>query len=189
MIICVDVDNVLNDLAIKTLDLYNNRTGKNIQIENITSYNFFDCLPQEDANAIIALFEEKELWDSLKPLPNSQDVLKLLIKNGHRVYLATATNPINFKWKVDWTTKYFPFISSDNIIRIMDKSILKCDIMIDDHLDNLIGNFCDRICIDYPWNRSSSKDVSYDIKRANNWNDVPLIINNIEKEMEEWKKW
>lgn len=186
MIICVDVDNILNDLAQKTLELYNSRYNKNIQMSDITSYNFFDCLPHEDASCIISLFEEKELWDSLKPLPDSQEALKSLIKNEHKVYLATATNPINFKWKVDWLQKYFPFIHSDNIIRIMDKSLLKCDIMIDDNLDNLIGSFCDRICLDYPWNHSASKDVSYDIKRVNNWNQIPNIINNIEMEMKEW---
>lgn len=187
MIIVCDIDNVLNDLIYKTLTLYNSRFNANITIENITAYNFYDCLPQEDASNIIDLFKEKELWDSLKPLPGAQEGLKKIIKQGHQVYLATATDPVNFNWKCDFINRYFPFISTDNIIRIMDKSLLKTDVMIDDHLNNLTSNICERICLNYPWNYSTSKDYAYDIKRANSWNDIVNIINKIKKEMEKWE--
>ena len=187
MIICFDIDNILNDLAPKTISLYNSRTGKNINISDITSYNFFDCLPKEDAEKIISLFKEKVLWDSLKPLQGSQNALKQLIKNGHQIYLATATNPINFEWKVDWLKRYFPFIHSDNVIRIMDKNLLRVDVLIDDCLDNLIGSFTERITLDYPWNQDISKDFAYDIKRAYSWSDIINIINDIDKEMKEWE--
>jgi 5'(3')-deoxyribonucleotidase len=70
----------------------------------------------------------------------------------------------------------------------MNKSLLRIDVMIDDHLSNLTSNICERICLDYPWNRSASKDYVYDIKRAYSWNDVVDIINKIEKEMKEWEK-
>ena len=70
----------------------------------------------------------------------------------------------------------------------MDKSLLRVDVMVDDHLSNLVSNVCERICLDYPWNRDTSKDYAYDIKRAYNWNDVVNIINNIEKEMKKWEK-
>jgi 5'(3')-deoxyribonucleotidase len=188
MIICFDIDNTINDLAEKAIALYNARANKNIQIADITTYNFYDCLSKEDADGITALFKDKELWDSLKPLPYSQEVLKKLSKQGHRIFLATATDPINFEWKCDWFSKYFNFIPTDNIIRIMDKSLLKIDVMVDDHLSNLTNNICERVCLNYPWNQSKSKDYAYDIKRAKNWNDIINIINNIEKEMRKWEK-
>lgn len=188
MIIACDIDGVLNNLVEETLKLYNSRSGKNIQISDITSYNFSDCLPIEDAEGIVSLFKEKCLWDSLKPLQGSQKTLKQLIKKGHQIYLATATDPINFQWKIEWLKQYFSFIPSDNVIRIMDKSLLKCDVLIDDCLDNLTTIFCERVCIDSPWNQSTSKDYAYDIKRAYSWNDVLNIINNIEREMKKWEK-
>lgn len=188
MIICFDIDNVINDLTEKTIALYNTRVNKNIQMSDITTYNFYDCLSKEDADGIISLFKEKELWDSLKPLPHSQEVLKKLIKQGHRIFLATATDPINFAWKCDWLSRYFSFIPTDNIIRIMDKSLLRIDVMVDDHLSNLTSNVCERVCLDYPWNQSESKDYAYDIKRAYSWNDVIDIIENIERKMKEWEK-
>lgn len=188
MIICFDIDNVMNNLTEKAIDLYNTRSGKNIQMSDITAYNFYDCLSKEEADEIISLFKDKELWNSLKPLPHSQDTLKKLIKQGHRIFLATATDPINFEWKCEWISRYFSFIPTDNIIRIMDKGLLKVDVMVDDHLSNLISNICERVCLDYPWNQDRVKDYAYDIKRAYSWNDIVNIINNIEKEMKKWEK-
>lgn len=188
MIIMCDIDGVLNNLVEKTLELYNSHSGKNIQISDITAYNFFDCLSYEDAQGVISLFKDKSLWDSLRPSAGSQNAIKQLIKKGHQIYLATATDPVNFEWKIEWLQQHFPFIPSDNVIRIMDKSLLKCDVLIDDCLDNLISVFCERIVVDYPWNQSKSKDYAYDIKRAYSWNDIVNIINNIEREMKKWEK-
>ena len=188
MIIMCDIDEVLNDLIPKSLALYNSRTSKNLQFEGMTTYDFYDCLSPEDASSLIELFKEKRLWDSLRPLPGAQKGLRTLVNNGHEVYLATATLPETFPWKIDWLKKYFPFISPNNVIRIKNKGLLNCDIMIDDSLDNLIGNICDRIVLDYPWNRSASKDYAYDIKRAYNWKEIVNFVNEIERKNREWGK-
>lgn len=187
MIICVDCDNVLNDFTEKILALYNTRNGKNIQIEDITTFNFYDCLPQKDAEGISSLFKEKKLWDSLVPLRKSQQILEQLVEWGHTVYIATATDPINFHWKCAWLKHYFSFIPTNNIIRINNKGLLKCDVMIDDHIDNLTSNICERIIIDYPWNQDKEKDYVYDIYRINHWGEIPKVINNIERKNAEWK--
>lgn len=188
MIIMCDIDGVLNNLTQAAIDIYNEHTGGNLKMDDITSYNFEECLPVDVTSKILGLFKLKEFWSNLYPVEGSQKYLRQLIKNGHQVYLATATDPINFEWKCQWIRQYFNFIPMDNIIRIMDKSLLKCDIMIDDCLDNLTGNICERICLDYPYNRDSSKDYSYDIYRANNWRDIVGFVNEIERKMEKWEK-
>lgn len=188
MIIICDIDGIINNLAEKTFELYNLRSGKNIQSTDITSHNFYDCLPKEDADGIIDLFKDKSLWDSLKPLEGSQNGLKQLLKRGHRVYLATATDPVNFEWKIAWLKKYFPFIPEDNVIRIMDKSLLKADVIIDDCLENLISSFAERVVLNHPWNQNELKDYAYGIRRAYNWSDIVNIVNDIEKEMKKWEK-
>ena len=188
MIIICDIDGVLNNLAERAIEVYNSRSNKNIHISDIVSYNFYDCLPKEDADGIVLSFKEKSLWNSLKPLEGSQNGLKQLIKKGHRIYLATATDPINFEWKMTWLKQYFPFIPEDNVIRIMDKSLLKADVIIDDCLDNLINNFAERVVLDHPWNHNELKDYAYSIRRAYNWTDITNIINDIEKEMKKWDR-
>lgn len=187
MIITCDVDNILNNLGERTLEIYNSRYGKNIQISDITSYNFVDCLPKSDADGIYALFKEKALWESLKPLPGARESLKKLIKNGHNIYLATATDVVNFEWKCEWLSAFYPFIHTDNIIRIMDKSLLKTDVLIEDNIENLTSNICERICLDYPYNRSSSKDFAYNIHRVYSWNDIITVIEDIERKNQEWE--
>lgn len=188
MIICIDMDNTINNLVPKVLELYNYRAGKNIQISDITTYNFAECLPKEDADGIIELFKEKELWDSLEPLAHSQKVLRVLANQGHRIIVATATDPTNFEWKVDWMRKHFSFIPTDNIIRIMDKSLLRIDMLIEDCMDNIISNVCERVLIDNPWNQSPSKDYAYDIARVTSWEEIPGVIKDIERKWKEWEK-
>ena len=108
MRIACDIDGCINNLVDKTLEMYNAETGKNIQISDITAYNFYDCLPKDDADGIIRLFQRKDLWDSLSPAHNSQKGLKTLINRGYKVYLATATDPNNFAYKTEWLCAYFP---------------------------------------------------------------------------------
>jgi 5'(3')-deoxyribonucleotidase len=183
-----DIDGILNDLTAKALMLYNSRNNKNIHLSDITAYSFSECLPREDADGICELFKDKELWDSLDPLPGSQKGLRTLINNGHNVYLATATLPENFQWKIEWLKKYFSFLCADNVIRITNKGLLKCDVMIDDCIDNLTSNLCERVVLDAPWNRNKTKDTVYDIKRAHNWNEIVKIINDLERKNKEWEK-
>ena len=188
MIIMCDIDEILNDLVPKTLATYNTQSGKNIQMSDLTAYKWNECLSEEDSNGMMALLDNKELWDSLEPLSDSQWGLKTLVNQGHNVYLATATHHNNFAWKVEWIEKYFPFIDTRNIICIRNKGLLKCDVMIDDCLANLTSNICERIVLDYPWNRSASKDYAYNIYRAHNWVDIVNIVNEIERNDKEWEK-
>lgn len=187
MVITCDIDGCINDLVDKTLEMYNAEANKHIQVSDIVSYNFYDCLPREDAEGICKLFKRKELWDSLSPAHDSQAGLKTLIDRGHMVYLATATDPYNFMYKMDWLGRYFPFINPDNVIRVMDKSLLNTDVLIDDCLSNLTKSICERIVIDHYWNRDSSKDYAYDIHRAYDFKDVVNIIDVIERRDKEWE--
>lgn len=187
MTIVCDFDNILNDLTAKTIEMYNRIYSKEIKMSDATAYDFHDCFP-DDADGLIELFQEKELWESLEPLPDSQWGLMTLVRGGHDVYIATATHYNNFAWKIDWFKKYFPFIDEENIMCIHNKSLLKTDVIIDDNLWHLIHNVCERITLDYPWNRSSAKDYAYNILRCNNWTDIVNTINKIERKDKEWER-
>ena len=187
MIIVVDIDSTLNNLTEMALNLYNSHTGKNIELTDLVDYNFSACLSEEDAQGIKQLFHKKELWDSLPPIPGSQQGIKTLIEKGHKVVFATATHECNFEWKCQWMKEKFPMISIDDIIRISDKSLLRADIMIDDCLEQLTRSSCDRICLDYPYNRNDEKDFIYDIKRAYDWVDIIKFVEEIDRREEEWK--
>ena len=185
MIIVCDIDCVLNNLCEKMLEIYNAHSGKNIQVSDITSYDFKECLPKEDADALYSLFKEKELWDSLEPIKDSQWGLQTLLNTGHQVVLATATHECNFEWKCKWIYKHFGMINESNIIRIYNKGLLRADVIIDDCMDNLIKCCCDRICLDMPYNRDDQKYYVYDIYRARDWKEIVKFINDIERKNKE----
>lgn len=188
MIIALDLDCVINNLMEKTLEFYNTHNNKNIQMSDLTSYNFYDCIKKEDADGIVKLFKNKALWDSLMPIEGARDGLKKLVDDGHKVYIVTATAPENFSWKIQWIKKYFPFFNPNNVIRMMDKSLFKCDVLIDDCLDQLLAHkMCYRVCLDYPWNRDIT-DFIYDIRRCTNWKEILEAINQIKKEKEEYER-
>lgn len=181
-IIC-DIDDVLNDLIPKTVALYNKQSGKSLSLDDITAYNFYDCLSEEDADGLMALFHQKALWDALRPLNGAKEGVQKLLDAGHKVYFATATASENFDWKVQWLRKWFPFINIDNVIRIMDKSLIRADIIIDDCMDQLTNSMCERICLSHPWNYDTKKDSIYDIYRCNNWNEIVNVVKKLDKEI------
>ena len=187
MIIAIDFDNILNNLTEKTLEIYNAQSGKDIQISNLTSYHFYDCLGKSDANGMEKLFKKKELWDVLTPIAGAREGLQKLVDAGHRIVIVTATAPENFLWKVQFLRKYFPFFNPDNCIRMMDKSLLKCDILVEDSLEQLIKHkLCHRICLDYPWNRKVD-DFIYTIHRCHNWDEILNEVNKIEEEIKNYE--
>ena len=69
----------------------------------------------------------------------------------------------------------------------MDKSLLNVDILVDDCMDQLTKSICERVVLDYPWNRNENKDMVYDIYRAYCWKDIVNIINKIERKNKEWE--
>ena len=183
MIIYVDMDQTLNDLVPKTIALYNFNTGKDIQASDIITYYIEDSLPKEDSEGIYALWKTKELWDSLEPLSDAQWGIETLVNTGHKVIIATATYCEQFEWKLEFIKKYFPMIDTKDVIRIHDKSLLRGDVLIEDNLNNLTKSTCERICLDYPYNRDNNKDWVYEIYRVRNWKEIVKTINIIDKEL------
>ena len=124
MIICVDWDCVLNNLMDKVLEVHNAQSGKNIQMSDLTAYNFYDCLQKEDADGMMKLFKNKAMWDSLTPIQGAREGLQKLLDDNHKLYIVTATSTENWPWKISWFKKYFPFFNTDNIVRMKDKSFV-----------------------------------------------------------------
>lgn len=182
LVVCVDVDEVLNDLMTKTIIMYNNKYNAHLSIEDFTDYDIFKDLPYDDAEKLVALWQEEELWNSLEPRKGAQRGIKKLVDDGHEVYLATSTHYKNFAWKVEWLQHYFGMVSTKNIICIGNKGLLNCDVLIDDCVDNLLANkLCHRVLLDCHWNQHVRDDVRL-ITRVHNWDEIIEVVNKISKE-------
>jgi len=66
MIIGVDFDNVLFPTMHAVIDLYNKKYNDNLKLEDITTYNFYECLDSEVANKLINLFIDKGCAEVIK---------------------------------------------------------------------------------------------------------------------------
>ena len=188
-VIVIDIDNCCNNLIEQMIKMFNERYSSNYTVKDLKSYNLEDNFPIKDAQKMQEMFLEKELWDSLIPSESSQWALKSFISSGYKVYIATSTHYINFPWKCEWMRKHYPFIDEKDIICIHDKSLLKCDVLIEDCYDNLINTsaMVDRVLLNCPWNKCyANKDYVYGINRANNWEEIVKCVNRIYKDEMEW---
>ena len=182
MIIAVDIDNVICNLQEAVTTLFNVRHGTNYTLDDFTDYNVENTLTIKEAVTMKKLYGDNNIYNYVKPIVGSQEALQKLINEGHQVYLVTKAIPKNYYEKVNWVKHFFPFIDEAHIIAMEHKHLFKCDIMVEDNIQNLIsGVHYYRICMDYPWNRKIH-DEAYDIRRCNNWTEIINVINKIKEE-------
>lgn len=182
MILCVDVDNVINNLQEAVTNLFNERHGTNYTLDDFHDYNVENVLPVKEAIAMKEMYGESGIYDHVKPITGSQDGIQKLINDGHQVYLVTDAIIKNYHEKVEWLHHFFPFVDDAHIVAMKHKHLFKCDIMYEDNMHNLLaGVSYHRVCMDYPWNRDG-KDYVYDIHRCTNWGEFLDIVNKLNNE-------
>lgn len=180
MIYCIDCDNVLGNLQEVVVKIFNARYGTSYTLNTFTKYNVSECLVKEDAIKMNALYNEAGIYDNVKPIHGAQDMIQKLIRAGHEVYIVTDAAACIFEEKCNWIKFHFPQIDDAHIICMKHKWLFKCDVMIEDNLNNLISGYhYDRIVIDYPWNQAN--DEAYGIYRAFSCKDVIDAVNKINK--------
>ena len=180
MVICVDCDNILCNLQETIVNKFNERYGTNYTLEAFSKFNISECIPKENAINMVAMYSESGIYDTVTPLEHAQKSIQKLIRSGHEVYVVTDSDPSIFEEKSNWIKFHFPEIDDAHIVCMKHKWLFRCDVMIDDNIDNLLNGYhYDRITIDYPWNQA--RDEIYDIHRASNWNGVMDFVNKINK--------
>ena len=178
MKIAIDFDETLFPTLEKILEIYNKRHSTNIELSQITTYNLYDCFPEDVADEILTLFVDKATYNSLQPYKGSVKAIQTLVSKGHEIIIATATDVRNLEWKEKLLQRYFPFIPKENLIRIHNKKLLNVDVLVEDKLDNLTQTFAERVCFNQPWNVDKDTDYVYSIYRINNWGEINNIISN-----------
>lgn len=180
--ILVDIDDVCNNLMDVVLEFYNRENDNSYSLDDFSEFNIYNCIPEEDADKIHALFLRKDMWDQVKPSHDAQMVLKRMLEDGVDVYLVTATAYQNATWRGEWLAKYFPFIGWDRVIICAHKERIMGDYLIDDNLNNLKKRPYGRVCMDKPWNRNIRDDV-YGIIRVKSLSEAyKAIMENEENE-------
>lgn len=178
----VDIDNVLNDLTMRVVDVYSNEHKVCLSYDDIIDYNFNGIGDEVIISGLMEMINRPDILEDLTPLTDSQAGLMMLCKD-YDVWLATASTPEAFVKKVKWFKQYFPWFETDRIICIKDKFLLRTDYSIDDLPDNLIGDLTTRILVDSPWNKSY-RDDAWGFHRVNDLVEAYHTINKLQDEFE-----
>ena len=187
MIISVDIDNILNTLTEAVLDVYNADSGDSLTLSDITEYRIENFVKPEFRKNFYQYFLDKRIWKRIKVQPRCREVLAKLHREGYRIIFVTTTEPENLPKKKNWLIRNFPFVDTrSSLFSCPTKQLLKCDVLIDDCLGNLIG---DReyysLCLDYPWNREEWADKEPNFSRLKDWNEVYDKIKMVESLLKE----
>jgi 5'(3')-deoxyribonucleotidase len=131
--IAVDMDEVLADALGKLIRLYNAEFSENLTVEDMWGNWMVNVLPAERQDRLMAYLQEKDFFEDLAVMPDSQRVLERL-SGRYEIFVATAAMefPNSFGPKFRWLERHFPFLSPTRFVFCGDKSILHADYLIDD---------------------------------------------------------
>ena len=131
--IAVDMDGVMADVATQFLIWHERETGEQKKMEDVFGLNDFIAFP----NARKWVFTEGFFRD-IPVMPDSQRIMKALNVEYEVFIVSAATEfPQCLNEKHAWLGEHFPFISWQQMCFCGSKTIIRADIMIDDHFKNL----------------------------------------------------
>lgn len=153
MVIGVDIDCVLNDLAALWSERLNEKYGFFMKYDDLVHYDMRKNYPTLDEDQVYEPIDKEGFWDDVCPEPYSQAALKFL-NVYHEIYFVTTTPPRHLEYKRKWLEANYPFIPKNRLISTPDKTLVKLDMLIDDNVKNLMrGDGCITVKYIQPWNR------------------------------------
>lgn len=179
--IMIDMDNVITDGNFaKILDDY---LGYHYDYSRVKNYKVQDILGDKKDD-FFKKFKDMDMYENATLLPDCYDVLKELSKY-YKIYICTdyiwreitqyAGN--NLKNKYNFLYEKLNFIDPKNYIFTSDKSIVNCDIKIDDKVSNIEG--AKKKILFTAWHNKDLLDNELkerNIIRVNNWQEIGDIL-------------
>lgn len=182
--IMVDMDDVLTYGNFS--EILEDYLGYVPDYDNIKTYYIQEILGDKKED-FFNKFKDMDMYANATLLPNCYEVLKELSKN-YKIYICTdyiwreiiehAGN--NLKNKYKFLYEKLDFISPKNFIFTADKSIVNCDIKIDDKVSNIEG--AEIKLLFTAWHNKDLTDKELKEKgiiRVNDWIDIKKIFENI----------
>lgn len=138
MSLFIDMDEVIADTYYKHIEIYNHEFQENLTLEDCWGDEVWKAVPEDRQASVRNHANTIGFFRNLKPIKDSQRVLKELSQK-YELYIASAAMqfPNSLFEKSEWLDEYFPFIDWKKRILCGDKHILKGDILIDDRSYNL----------------------------------------------------
>lgn len=188
--IMVDMDNVITQGSFSTI--LEDYLGYKPDYSIVKGYYVQDILGDKKED-FFKYFVTRNLYENATLLPDCYNVLKKL-NNYYKIYICTdyiwkeviSYAGDNLKNKYEFLYKELDFLEPQNFIFVCDKSIINCDIKIDDRPHNLKGAKKKILFTAYHNKEMTEEDLRKDsLIRANNWLDIEnILLNDIEDKKE-----
>ena len=183
--IMVDMDDVMTYGSFaKMVEDY---LGYRPDFESTENYYIQDLLGDKKDD-FFSIFKDMNMYEEATLLPDCYEVLKRLSEK-YNIYICTdyiwreipeyAGN--NLRNKYNYLYEKLEFINPKNFIFVGDKSVVNCDIKIDDKINNIQGNNMKLLFT--AWHNKSISDEelkNQNIIRVNNWKEIGEILLNSE---------
>ena len=158
MKILLDVDGVLADFAGAFLKILNRQTGRKHRESDVTSFAFGECVcpePLEEAAVWDEVAATPALVGNLDEYPGAMAALESL-RAKHEVLAVTTPNYGCPRWmweRRNWLVQRG--FSDHEIVFCHDKSLIKGDILIDDHPAHVAKYGDGGRLVKRPWNKGT----------------------------------
>ncbi len=171
-VLFLDMDDVMADTAMAFLKVYNAHFKTSYTKESIKQGTVWEDEIVKNYREIRGVIFKPGFFRAIPVMLGAPEVVEAL-NDKYDVFVASAAMefPISLKEKHDWLNEYFPFIHWKNMIMCGDKSILKGDILIDDHLKNLSVFDGRAVLFDGIHNQHVEG-----YERVNNWAEVGKLL-------------
>jgi len=164
--IAVDMDGVLADTETHFIKYYEEESGEKVNRNSLLGVPENIAFP--DKTAVRRYVHTAGFFRTLPLIRGSVSAIKKLMEEFDVFIVSAAMEfPLSLFEKKQWLEEHFPFISWKNIVFCGDKSIIKADYLIDDHIKNL-DNFSGTALL---FSASHNVHVNHH-KRLNNWEEM-----------------
>jgi len=138
MRILIDMDDVIADAVQRFLDWYERDFGIRYTKDDIRGTKLHAIVPEDHRKTVKEYPHHPDFFKDLPLIDNGREMVEEL-HNRFEVYIASAAMefPFSLAHKNVWLDEHFPFIHWKRRIFCGDKSVLKGDVLIDDHDFNL----------------------------------------------------
>ena len=182
-IIAIDIDEVIADLMTVWLRRYNSDWDDNVQEKDIVEWDVANFVKPEAKLSIYDYCRNPEIYNFVKPVKDSQEVIKKLSIDYTIIYVtAAAANTADRKkcW-----LKENNFVNYHNFINTERKEFVCADFLVDDRYSNikefvnLYGiNTRQGLLFTRAWNICVSDfSMLVSISRFDGWNKIGQYLN------------
>ena len=181
--IMIDMDDVICEGGF--LALLNQFLNTNYTFDNVKTYFLQDLIPVNRKAEWEEFFYKQNVYNYTTFVKDAYEIMEKLSKK-YELYIVTAYifrdneyySANNLKNKYEWLSKNLPFIPPQNYIFTTNKEIIKCDIKIDDRLQNLEGEAESKLLFSAYHNKDISKErlEREGVIRVNGWKDIEKLL-------------